>query len=107
MLTIQEWFLSAIAIAGGAGGVFFLLFQFVGKTWLENKFTQRLDYLRHQHDIEVARLRVEIDSMLNGTLKLQEKEFEILPVGVLNFSGSRVSMETLMRFTPQSANSSA
>lgn len=76
---IDSWFLNAIAYGGGAGAVFFVLFQFLGKTWLENKFSQRLNYLRHQQDIEVARLRVEIDAMLNGALRLQEKEFEILP----------------------------
>lgn len=42
-------------------------------------FSQRLNNLKHQQDLEVARLRIEIDSMLNGALRLQEKEFEILP----------------------------
>lgn len=64
---------------GGAGLAFVLLFQYLGKKWLDNMFSQRLNNLKHQQDLEVARLRIEIDSMLNGALRLQEKEFVILP----------------------------
>jgi hypothetical protein len=68
-----------VAIGGGGAAVSYLLFQQYGKAWLESKFSQRLEELRHEQNKEVARLRIEIDSMLNGALKLQEKEFEILP----------------------------
>lgn len=57
----------------------YLLFQWLGKTWIENKFNERLEALRHQQALEVQRLRVEIDTMLSGTLKLQEREFTVLP----------------------------
>jgi len=56
-----------------------LLFQWLGKTWIENKFAQRLDEMRHQQALEIQRLRVEIDAMLSGALKLQDKEFSVLP----------------------------
>lgn len=68
-----------IAYGGGAAVVAYLLFQYLGKTWIENKFAERLDYLKHQHALELQRLRVEIDSMLGATLKLQEREFQFLP----------------------------
>ncbi|MFO1328097.1 MAG: hypothetical protein U1F56_12125 [Rubrivivax sp.] len=70
---------SAIAYGGGGAVVAYLLFQYLGKTWIENKFASRLDLLKHQHALELQRLRVEIDSMLTATVKLQEKEFQLLP----------------------------
>ncbi|PMR68275.1 hypothetical protein [Halomonas heilongjiangensis] len=68
-----------IAYGGGSAVVAYLLFQYFGKTWIENKFAQRLDQLRHQQALELQKLRVEIDAMLSGALKLQEKEFLVLP----------------------------
>lgn len=62
-----------------ASVVAYLLFQYLGKTWIENKFAQRLDQLKHQQALELQRLRVEIDSLLSGALKLQEREFQVLP----------------------------
>ncbi|NDP48543.1 MAG: hypothetical protein GZ085_09190 [Sulfuriferula multivorans] len=68
-----------LAYGGGSAVIAYLLFQYFGKTWIENKFAQRLDQLRHQQALELQRLRVEIDALLSGVLKLQEKEFSVLP----------------------------
>lgn len=68
-----------LAYGGGSAVVAYLLFQYFGKTWIENKFAQRLDQLRHQQALELQKLRVEIDALLSGALKLQEKEFSVLP----------------------------
>jgi len=76
---VLSFLLQLVAYGGGSAAVAYLLFQFLGKTWIENKFAQRLEQLRHSQALEVQRLRVEIDSMLSGALKIQEKEFEVLP----------------------------
>ncbi len=76
---ILKFLLQLLAYGGGSAAVAYLLFQWLGKTWIENKFAQRLDQLRHQQALELQRLRVEIDAMLSGALKLQEKEFSVLP----------------------------
>ena len=68
-----------IAYGGGGAAVAYLLFQFLGKSWIENKFAEKLEQLRHAQARELQRLRVEIDSMLSGAIKLQDKEFETLP----------------------------
>ena len=82
-MTINEQLLQflgeVVAYGGGAAVISYLLFQFLGKTWIENKFSQRLDQLKHQQALELQRLRIEIDSLLNGALKLQEREFQVLP----------------------------
>lgn len=76
---VTKFLLQMLAYGGGSAAVAYLLFQWLGKTWIENKFAQRLDQLRHQQALELQRLRVEIDAMLSGALKLQEKEFSVLP----------------------------
>lgn len=76
---ILKFFLELLAYGGGSAAVAYLLFQWLGKSWIENTFAQRLDQLRHQQALELQRLRVEIDAMLSGALKLQEKEFSVLP----------------------------
>lgn len=68
-----------LAFGGGGAAIAYLLFQYLGKKWIENKFAERLDLLRHQHALELQRLRVEIDALLSGAIKLQEKEFAVLP----------------------------
>jgi hypothetical protein len=73
-------FIAELAVySGGAAAFSYLLFQYLGKSWIENKFAQRLDTLKHQHELELQRLRIEIDSLLSGAIKLQEREFEYLP----------------------------
>lgn len=76
---VMKFFLALLAYGGGAAAIAYGLFQWLGKTWIENKFAERLRLLEHDQALELQRLRVEIDSMLSGALKLQEREFSILP----------------------------
>lgn len=70
---------NVVAYGGGGAAVAYLLFQFLGKSWIENRFKERLEALKHDQAKEVQRLKIEIDSLLGGVLKLQEREFAILP----------------------------
>lgn len=70
---------SVLAYGGGGAAAAYLMFQFLGKSWIESKFASKLEQLRHAQALELSRLRVEIDTLLSGTIKLQEKEFETLP----------------------------
>jgi hypothetical protein len=76
---IFKFILEILAYSGGAAVVAYFLFKFLGKTWIENKFEKNLELYRHLQAIEIQRLRVEIDSMLSGALKLQDREFHVLP----------------------------
>lgn len=81
-MTLDQIFVflgKVIAYGGGSAAVAYLLFQYLGKAWIENKFADRLEQLRHSQALELQRLRVEIDSMLSGAIKIQDKEFEVLP----------------------------
>ena len=68
-----------VAIGGGAAAAAYGVFIFLGRSWIESKFQERLNAVKHDHDKELQRLKIEIDSLLGGTLKLQEREFEVLP----------------------------
>jgi hypothetical protein len=76
---VISFLLKMLAFGGGSAAIAYLLFQWLGKKWIENKFAERLEQLRHQQALELQKLRVEIDAMLSGALKLQEKEFAVLP----------------------------
>ncbi len=77
--TLFRLFGEMIAYGGGAAAIAYLIFQFLGKSWIENKFSERMEQMRHDQALELQRLKVEIDSLLSGAIKLQEKEFEVLP----------------------------
>jgi hypothetical protein len=68
-----------IAYGGGAAAVAYLLFQYLGKKWIENKLSERLEQLRHTQALDLQRFRVEIESLVSGAIRLQEKEFQALP----------------------------
>jgi hypothetical protein len=70
-----------LTAAGGITGIAaisFLVTQFVGKSWIESKFQRSLEGFKHQHEIEIQHLRIKVNTLLSGNLKLQEKEFEAL-----------------------------
>lgn len=83
LVDIFDWALrqlsSLILLTGSIATCTYFLFKLFAKQWIETQFKTKLDNLKHQHDIELQRLKVEIDSLLSGSLKLQEKEFIILP----------------------------
>ncbi len=76
---VAAFFGKAVAIGGGSVAVAYGAFVFLSQKWIENTFQARLNALKHAHEKELQRLKVEIDSLLGATLKLQEREFEVLP----------------------------
>lgn len=73
-------YVGQLLFAGGGGAaIAYALFKYTGKSWIEARFAERLETFKHQQAVELQRLRVQIESMLSGTLKLQELEFTVLP----------------------------
>jgi hypothetical protein len=95
-----------VLYAGSAATAAYLLFQFLGKKWIENKFSQRLEAFKHLQSVELARLKVEIESMLSGALKLQEREFTVLPEMWEKLSDA-TGAPTLFRLTTRTAQNCA
>jgi len=77
---ITQFIIRLAAYGGGSAAIAYLIFRHLGQSWIENKFSQRLEEFKHQQALEIQRMRIEIDSTLSGVLKIQEKEFEVLPV---------------------------
>ena len=76
---IVAFLLNVVGVGGGAAVVAYAMFQWLGKKWIEDKFARSLEHMRHQQAVEIQRLRVEIDAILSAEIKLQEREFEVLP----------------------------
>lgn len=74
-----KFVLNLIAVGGGAAAFAYFIFRYLGSKWIENKFAKQLANHKHAKDVDIQRLRIEIDSLLSGALKLQEREFELLP----------------------------
>jgi hypothetical protein len=51
----------------------------VSGKWLDAKFDERLQALKHQHGKEIERLRFKISTLLDRATKLHQREFEVLP----------------------------
>jgi len=77
---IVEFFVGMIAYGGSAAAMGYAVFHFMGKKWIENKFQKDLTEHKHLQNVELQRLKIEIDSLLSAAIKLQDREFEILPV---------------------------
>ncbi len=68
-----------VVYGGGSAAVAFLLFQYLGKGWIDARFSERLEAFKHDQAKELQRLKVEVESVLSGALKLQDREFTVLP----------------------------
>ena len=72
--------IGAIALSAGAiTGFAWWIFRTYSAKWLDNRFAKELEEYKHQHQRELQRLRLEIDSLLDRTVKLHGREFETLP----------------------------
>lgn len=68
-----------VVYGGGSAAVAFLLFQYLGKGWIDARFAERLEAFKHEQAKELQRMKVEVESVLSGALKLQDREFTVLP----------------------------
>lgn len=82
MIDFASFIKTAGFIATGVGvsvTIAYAAFRLFAEKWLENKFAESLENFRHQKNLEIARLKVEVDAVLNGAILNQQKEFEVLP----------------------------
>jgi hypothetical protein len=70
----------AVVIAGGGLALLvYQAFKHLAAKWLDTKFDERLQDLRHKHERELEHLRFRINALLDRTTKLNEREFDVLP----------------------------
>jgi len=68
-----------VVTGGGAAAIAYGLFKWLGQKWIEDRFAQRLEQLRHDNAKDLAELKVKWDTDLQGKLKYQEREFQVIP----------------------------
>ncbi len=80
------YLLSILVSAGGGGVVAWLIIKSFGDKWLESKFAESLESFKHGKNKELENLRFEIAALMDRTVKLHQREFDVLPEawGLLN-----------------------
>ena len=75
-----------LAVLGGVGltvatitAAAYGLFRFLGEKWLSAKFEERLAAYKHEQQKELERLKLEINTLMDRTVKLHQREFDVLP----------------------------
>lgn len=64
---------------GGAAAVAFMIFRFLGKSWIENKFAMTLENYRGIQAQELEKVKSKISFLLNRSIKYHDKEHELFP----------------------------
>lgn len=76
---VLRFFGEVVVYGGGSAAVAFLLFQYLGRGWIDARFAERLEAFKHEQAKELQRMKVEVESLLSGALKIQDREFTVLP----------------------------
>lgn len=76
---ILKLFGTVALYGGGSAAVAYGIFTYLGKGWIDARFAERLEAFKHEQNKEIQRLKIEVESVLSGALKMQEREFTVLP----------------------------
>ena len=73
-------FLARLFVIGGVSvGVFWVVFQKAVERWVDGHFAKRQKEFEHELAKDLQRLKVKMDTVIQGALRLQEREFKLLP----------------------------
>ncbi len=92
-----------VAVGGTGAAVAYGLFQWFGKTWLDQQFKKQLENLKHEQQKEIEQVRYQINSQFSRISKIHEKEFEVLPKAwtlLQQAQGSVFQVASAIRRTP-------
>lgn len=68
-----------VAYGGGSTAIAYGIFMLLGKKWIEEKFSQRLEAYKHAQEKELEYYRSQINILFSRVSKVHEKEMEVLP----------------------------
>lgn len=68
-----------VLAGGGLSLIIYQAFKYLAAKWLDARFEERLQALKHQHGKEIEELRFKISAMLDRATKLHQREYEVLP----------------------------
>jgi hypothetical protein len=71
---------SRFVVYGGASvGLAWIIFQKAAERWIDAHFAKRQKDFEHEQAKELQRVKARLDTVIQGSLKLQEREFKIIP----------------------------
>jgi hypothetical protein len=76
---IVVWIFSAFGAVGVVTGAAYGFFKFLGAKWLDTKFQERLEAYKHEQHKELEELKFKINTLMDRTVKLHQREFDVLP----------------------------
>jgi len=76
---ILTFIAKVITYGGGGAAVAYGIFRIFTEKWLDNRFAERLEALRHSQSKELEDVRYKINALFDRVTKIHEKEFEVLP----------------------------
>ena len=72
--------IGAVIVAGGSLAVIaYGIFRYLGQKWLDAKFEERLAAHKHAQQRELEHLKFEISTLMDRTVRLHQREFDVLP----------------------------
>jgi hypothetical protein len=73
-------FVGGIVIAGGGLSlIVYHAFKYLAAKWLDARFEERLQALKHEQQKELEQLRYKVSALLDRAVKLHQREFDVLP----------------------------
>jgi hypothetical protein len=72
--------IGGVATIGAVSCAFaYATFRIFTTKWIETRFSERLEAFKHQQNQEIGHLRFRISTMMDRTVKLHQREFDVLP----------------------------
>jgi transposase len=79
MNELMQWIGKVVVGGGVLTYIAYNIFKLLASKWLDEKFNQRLAAYKHEQQKEIEHLRFKINALLDRTIKLHQREFEVLP----------------------------
>ena len=76
---VGGYLVQVLMAAGGAAVLLFFIFRTVGERWVSSWFDKSLEAMRQAHELELESVRLDSNTALERTVKLNQREFETLP----------------------------
>lgn len=74
-----RWIAGILIAGGGISAIALLTFKTFSEKWLNAKFEERLASYKHAQQRELEQLKFNINALMDRTVKLHQKEFDVLP----------------------------
>jgi hypothetical protein len=68
-----------VVAGGGLSLIVYHAFKHLAAKWLDARFEERLQALKHEQQKELEQLRYKVSALLDRAVKLHQREFDVLP----------------------------